>query len=106
MGLFPTIYNETDLRWPESALRLTLYLGVFYNELETRIRLSKRVKGRDQKTQHSNTILAVKHRQMDDNEVSAQSMRKQVTQRFLFFFSLVRLPLNAYSGTYSYSKRL
>jgi len=51
--------------------------GVFYNELETRIRLSKRVKGRDQKTQHSNTILAVKHRQMDDNEVSAQSMRKQ-----------------------------
>ena len=56
----------------------TFYLGVFYNELETRIRLSKRVKGRDQKTQHSNTILAVKHRQMDDNEVSAQSMRKQV----------------------------
>merc|ERR1711970_503085 len=51
--------------------------GVFYNELETRIRLSKRVKGRDQKTQHSNTILAVKHRQMDENEVSAQSMRKQ-----------------------------
>merc|ERR1711937_603203 len=51
--------------------------GVFYNELETRIRLSKRVEGRDQKTQHSNTILAVKHRQMDDNEVSAQSMRKQ-----------------------------
>ena len=105
MGLFPTIYNETDIRWPESALRLTLYLGVFYNELETRIRLSKRVKGRDQKTQHSNTILAVKHRQMDDNEVSAQSMRKQVTQRF-FYFLLVRLPLNAYSGTYSYSKRL
>ena len=64
----------------------TMYLGVFYNELETRIRLSKRVKGRDQKTQHSNTILAVKHRQMDDNEVSAQSMRKQVTQRFFLFF--------------------
>ena len=78
MALFSTIYNETDLR-------LNLYLGVFYNELETRIRLSKRVKGRDQKTQHSNTILAVKHRQMDDNEVSAQSMRKQVTQRLFIF---------------------
>lgn len=54
--------------------------GVFYNELETRIRLSKRVKGREQKTQHSNTILAVKHRQMDDHEVSAQSMRKQALE--------------------------
>ena len=82
----------------------TIYLGVFYNELETRIRLSKRVKGRDQKTQHSNTILAVKHRQMDDNEVSAQSMRKQVTSR-CFYISRQASP-NAYSGTYSYSKRL
>ena len=52
--------------------------GVFYNELETRIRLSKRVKGRDQKTQHSNTILAVQHREMDENEKMAQNMRRQV----------------------------
>ena len=51
---------------------------MFYNELETRIRLSKRVKGRDQKTQHSNTILAVQHREMDENEKMAQNMRRQV----------------------------
>ena len=52
---------------------------MFYNELETRIRLSKRVKGRDQKgTQHSNTILAVKHREMDKSEEHSQFMRKQV----------------------------
>jgi RNA polymerase II-associated factor 1 len=54
--------------------------GVFYNELETRVRLSKRVKGRDQKTQHSNTILAVKHRKMDENEIQAQEMRKQALE--------------------------
>merc|ERR1712106_1027215 len=49
--------------------------GVFYNELETRIRLSKRVKSRDQKAQHSNTILAVQHREMDEQERLAQTMR-------------------------------
>ena len=85
--------------------------GVFYNELETRVRLSKRVKGsyfplrkmctrflpmcsgRDQKTQHSNTILAVKHRKMDENEIQAQEMRKQVRnlqyfQRFKKFLNI------------------
>ena len=94
---------------PGPGLGSTLYncLGVFYNELETRIRLSKRIKGRDQKTQHSNTILAVKHRQMDDNEVSAQSMRKQVNRRFNSFSHFAdQATLNVYSGTYSYSKRL
>merc|ERR1711990_1401022 len=54
--------------------------GVFYNELETRIRLSKRVKSRDQKTQHSNTILAVQHRLMDETEERAQIMRKQALE--------------------------
>jgi len=54
--------------------------GVFYNELETRIRLSKRVKGRDQKAQHSNTILAVQHREMDEQERMAQDMRKQALE--------------------------
>jgi len=56
--------------------------GVYYNELETRVRLSKRVKDKNQgrPNQHSNTILAVKHRKMDENEIQAQEMRKQALE--------------------------
>ncbi|XP_041090607.1 RNA polymerase II-associated factor 1 homolog [Polyodon spathula] len=49
--------------------------GVYYNELETRVRLSKRrAKAGAQST--SNAVLVVKHRDMNEKELEAQEARK------------------------------
>ncbi|XP_028651272.1 RNA polymerase II-associated factor 1 homolog [Erpetoichthys calabaricus] len=49
--------------------------GVYYNELETRVRLSKRrAKAGAQST--TNAILVVKHREMNEKELEAQEARK------------------------------
>ncbi|XP_076816610.1 RNA polymerase II-associated factor 1 homolog [Clavelina lepadiformis] len=51
--------------------------GVFYNELETRVRLSKRrAKGGGGVQSATNAVLAVKHRLLNDQEMAAQEMRK------------------------------
>ncbi|XP_041467832.1 RNA polymerase II-associated factor 1 homolog [Lytechinus variegatus] len=46
--------------------------GVFYNELETRVRLSKR---RVKDAPSSNSVLVVKHRELYDQESAMQDMR-------------------------------
>uniref|UniRef100_W5NBG0 RNA polymerase II-associated factor 1 homolog n=2 Tax=Lepisosteus oculatus TaxID=7918 RepID=W5NBG0_LEPOC len=49
--------------------------GVYYNELETRVRLSKRrAKAGAQST--TNAVLVVKHRDMNEKELEAQEARK------------------------------
>jgi RNA polymerase II-associated factor 1 len=48
--------------------------GVYYNELETRVRLNKRRK-LGQLVALTNSVLAVKHRDFNENEVSAQDQR-------------------------------
>lgn len=49
--------------------------GIYYNELETRVRLSKRRQKIGQTT--SNTRLIVKHRPMDANEFRMQRYREK-----------------------------
>ncbi|MGH0157101.1 UNVERIFIED_CONTAM: hypothetical protein FKN15_038356 [Acipenser sinensis] len=50
--------------------------GVYYNELETRVRLSKRrAKAGAQST--SNAVLVVKHRDMNEKELEAQVKRNR-----------------------------
>jgi len=49
--------------------------GVFYNELETRVRLNKRRKTGQNVSQLTNSILAVTHRDFNANEVGAQENR-------------------------------
>lgn len=51
--------------------------GVFYNELETRVRLSKRrARGGGGIQSATNAVLAVKHREMHEQELAAQEMRR------------------------------
>ncbi|CAG5111926.1 Oidioi.mRNA.OKI2018_I69.chr2.g6197.t1.cds [Oikopleura dioica] len=55
--------------------------GVYYNELETRVRLSKRVRqktteGVDNLTNYFNTVLRVQHRENTEDEDKAQKMRE------------------------------
>jgi len=55
--------------------------GVYYNELETRVRLSKRVRqkdadGADGLANYFNTVLQVKHRENTEDEDKAQKMRE------------------------------
>uniref|UniRef100_UPI00358FF420 RNA polymerase II-associated factor 1 homolog n=1 Tax=Myxine glutinosa TaxID=7769 RepID=UPI00358FF420 len=51
--------------------------GVYYNELETRVRLSKRRARIGQGVQQSNnTLLQVRHRNMNEKELEAQEARK------------------------------
>ena len=58
--------------------------GVYYNELETRVRLSKRVRqkdadGADGLANYFNTVLQVKHRENTEDEDKAQKMRENVS---------------------------
>jgi len=52
--------------------------GVYYNELETRVRLSKRVRQKDADglANYFNTVLQVKHRENTEDEDKAQKMRE------------------------------
>nr|CAB3264627.1 RNA polymerase II-associated factor 1 homolog [Phallusia mammillata] len=51
--------------------------GVFYNELETRVRLSKRrAKGGGGVQSATNAVLAVRHRELNEQEIAAQEMRR------------------------------
>jgi len=55
--------------------------GVYYNELETRVRLSKRVRQKDANgvdglANYFNTVLQVKHRENTEDEDKAQKMRE------------------------------
>ncbi|XP_043918042.1 RNA polymerase II-associated factor 1 homolog [Protopterus annectens] len=49
--------------------------GVYYNELETRVRLSKR-RAKAGAQSGTNAVLAVKHRDMNEKELEAQEARK------------------------------
>ncbi|XP_051900345.1 RNA polymerase II-associated factor 1 homolog [Pristis pectinata] len=51
--------------------------GVYYNELETRVRLSKRrAKGGHGVQSNTNAVLVVKHREMNEKELEAQEARR------------------------------
>ncbi|XP_067875242.1 RNA polymerase II-associated factor 1 homolog isoform X2 [Heterodontus francisci] len=51
--------------------------GVYYNELETRVRLSKRrAKGGHGVQSNTNAVLVVKHRDMNEKELEAQEARR------------------------------
>lgn len=51
--------------------------GVYYNELETRVRLSKRrAKGGHGVQSNTNAVLVVKHRDMNEKELEAQDARR------------------------------
>ncbi|XP_067831256.1 RNA polymerase II-associated factor 1 homolog [Heptranchias perlo] len=51
--------------------------GVYYNELETRVRLSKRrAKGGHGVQSNTNAMLVVKHRDMNEKELEAQEARR------------------------------
>lgn len=72
------VKNKASKGYEENYFFVFREDGVFYNELETRVRLSKRrAKGGGGVQAATNAVLAVRHRDLNDQEVLAQEHRKQ-----------------------------
>lgn len=71
------VKNKASKGYEENYYFVFRESGVYYNELETRVRLSKRrAKGGGGVQSATNAILAVKHRELVEQELAAQEMRK------------------------------
>ena len=66
------VKNKTTKDYQENYFFVVRNDSVSYNELETRVKLSKR---RAKTTQNSNSILVVQHRQQNETEFSVQNLR-------------------------------
>ena len=70
------VKNKASKGYEETYFFVMKPEGVFYNELETRVRLSKRRKiGGTTGAPTTNSRLIVKHRSLNDHEISAQDAR-------------------------------
>nr|XP_039260334.1 RNA polymerase II-associated factor 1 homolog [Styela clava] len=71
------VKNKASKGYEENYYFVMREDGVFYNELETRVRLSKRrAKGGGGLQSATNAVLAVHHRELNDQELAAQEMRR------------------------------
>lgn len=71
------VKNKASKGYEENYFFVFREDGVHYNELETRVRLSKRrAKGGGGVQAATNAVLAVRHRDLNDQETQAQDLRK------------------------------
>ncbi|XP_078483282.1 RNA polymerase II-associated factor 1 homolog [Ciona intestinalis] len=71
------VKNKASKGYEENYYFIFREEGVYYNELETRVRLSKRrAKGGGGIQAATDAVLAVRHRMLNDQEVAAQEMRR------------------------------
>ncbi|CAD5119701.1 DgyrCDS8292 [Dimorphilus gyrociliatus] len=75
-----TVKNKMTKGYEETYFFVMREDGVYYNELETRVRLSKRRKIGPSAQQTCKSRLIVKHRPPNDNEIEAQDNRLQMLE--------------------------